>query len=111
MKSNNFLLLYVFLVFGLSVTLWGLELWQFENIFYGLFIIIFQIVLIDIIFKHRESKDSIANYLFVAPTVLFMILIIENLYTPLTISILISLLMLIPIHFLEKYIKYSFVQS
>lgn len=111
MKKLNFLLLYIFIVFSLSITLWGLDLWKAENILYGICLILLQIILINLILKHRESETSIANYLLVIPSAFIMILIIKNLMTPLTISILISLVVLIPIHFLQKYIKYSVVES
>lgn len=110
-NKKRALLLYILLTISLAIILWGLGFWESKNIAYGFIIILSQIALIEIIFKHRESEISFVNYLFVTPTALVMILIINNLITPLTISVLISLLMLIPIHFLEKYIRYSLVQE
>lgn len=106
-----FLLAYVFLTISAAVTLWGLSLWEPKYIFYGFILILFQIVWVNLIFKHRESEESLGNYIIVIPTVLFMILMIKNLSAPLAISIFISLLMLVPIHFLEKYIRYSLIQE
>ncbi|TMN20889.1 hypothetical protein [Lentibacillus cibarius] len=105
------LLAYIFLTIGLAITLWGLSLWEPEYIFYGSILALFQIVWVSLIFKHRESEESLGNYMIVIPTALFMILMIKSLYAPLVISICISLLMLVPIHFLEKYIRYSLIQE
>src|SRR5690625_6007511 len=95
------LLAYVFLKIGLAVILSGLSLWEPKYIFNGFILILFQVVWVNLIFKHRES-ESLGNYLIVIPTALFMVLMIKNLSAPLAISIFISLLMLVSIHFLEN---------
>ncbi|WP_117149135.1 hypothetical protein [Paraliobacillus zengyii] len=109
--KNWFLLAYVFLTIGLAITLWGLNLWELKYIFYVFILIMFQIAWVNLIFKHRESEKSLVNYMIVIPTALYMILMIKYLSAPLAISIFISLLMLVPIHFLEKYIRYSLIQE
>src|SRR5690625_1495195 len=105
------LLAYVCLTISLIVSLWGLSLWEPKYTFYGCILILFQIIWGKLIFKHRESEESLGNYKIVIPTALFMILMIKNLSTSLAISIFISLLMLVPIHFLEKHIRYSLIQE
>lgn len=84
----------------------GSGFWELDNLIYGLLLVSLQIVLINLIIKHRESKESIANYLMVAPSAIFMLVIIKNVSTPLPASILLALLMLIPIHCLDKYKRY-----
>src|SRR5690625_2956529 len=105
------LLAYVFLTISFIVSLWGLSLLEPKYTFYGCILILFQIIWVNLIFKHRESEESLGNYMIVIPTALFMILMIRNLSTPLAISIFISLLMLVPIHFLEKHIRYSLIKE
>src|SRR5699024_12548313 len=92
------LLAYVFLTMSLAITLWGLSLWEPKYIFYGFILTLFQIVWFNLIFKHRESEESLGNYMIVIPTALFMILMIIYLSAPLAISLFISLIMLVQIH-------------
>jgi len=105
------LLAYVCLTLSLILSLWGLSLWEPKYIFYGCILILFQIIWINLIFKHRESEESLGNYMMVIPTALIMFLMIKNLSTPLAISIFISLQMLVPIHFLEKHIRFTLIQE
>ncbi|HLQ96230.1 MAG TPA: hypothetical protein VK108_07580 [Pseudogracilibacillus sp.] len=108
-KKNNLLIIYASLTFGLAFILWMAEIWEPENLVYGFFLIVLQILLMDLVIKHRESIDSMAGYLMIAPSAVFMLLIIKNVVTPLPITIVLALLMLIPIHFLDIYLKrYSF---
>ncbi|ADU32241.1 sodium/calcium exchanger protein [Evansella cellulosilytica DSM 2522] len=106
-SKKIYLILYIIFTFTLAFLLWLFKLWDGSYVIYGIYIIVFQIIMIELIVKHRESKNSIGNYLFVLPTALFMLLIINNLLSPVFFSVLISLFMLIPIHFLEKYIFQS----
>lgn len=104
-KKKNILIIYAFLTFGFALILWIAELWEADNLIYGFFLIVLQILLMDLVIKHRESKDSLADYLMIAPSAVFMLLIIKNVVTSLPITIVLALLMLIPIHFLDKYHK------
>ncbi|HLR75672.1 MAG TPA: hypothetical protein VK077_10380 [Virgibacillus sp.] len=111
MNTKYSLALYILLTLSIACTLWGINLWKPKFVMYGLLTVLLQIWLIDLLFKHRESSDSLANYLLIVPTALFMVMIIRNVSASLLISILISLLMLIPIHFLEKYIRYTYAEN
>src|SRR5699024_1466594 len=109
-KKNNLLIIYASLTFGLALILWMADLWEPENLVYGFFLIVLQILLMDLVIKHRESIDSMAGYLMIAPSAVFMLLIIKNVVTPFPITIVLALLMLIPIYFLDIYNKcYSFI--
>ena len=107
MKLNkNYIFIYIFSTILIATILWALNLWGLIFIFYALLAAFIQVAYIMIIFRYRESSTfSIADYFLVVPTAIFMIIIIKQLNTPFLISILISLIMLIPIHFLEKWIK------
>ena len=106
MNKKYFLLLYALLTVGIAVALWGVNLWGAENIMYGLLIVPIQLGLMQLVFKHRESADSFVNHLVIIPSALFMLLIINTISASLFISFLIALIMLIPIHFLEKYMHF-----
>src|SRR5699024_10859473 len=109
MNKKYFLLLYGVLTVGNAVALWGLNLWGAENIMYGLLIVPVQLGLMQLVFKHRESADSFVNHLVIVPSALFMLLIINTISASLFISFLISLIMLIPFPFLEKYMHFVYV--
>lgn len=102
---------YVCVTLSLAVILWGLGLWEAKFIFYGFILTLFQMVWVNLILKHRESKGSLGNYMMAVPTVLWMILMIKNLSVPLALAVLIAVFMFVPIHFLEKYIRHRAVQE
>lgn len=104
--TGNYLFIYFFSTILLATVLWALNLWSLIYIFYALLVAFVQVAYSKIIFKYRESSTfSTVDYFIVVPTVTFMIAIIKHINTPFLISIFISFIMLIPIHFLEKYIK------
>lgn len=54
MNKKYFLLLYGVLTVGIAVALWGVNLWEAENIMYGLLIVPVQLGLMQLVFKHRD---------------------------------------------------------